>query len=143
MLTLFPDEQIVDQSVRNITLTTHRIWKDERDFGSSRHQSIMLEHITSCESQHRSKFWILLLGAIATAIMIGSLNDHTSEMKPVIPIPMIFCIILFFVTRHTVLVISSPSAKMVASMRGNKRDRILSFIDTIEQTKQKRISLLR
>ena len=62
MLILFPDEQIITESSEGIVvLTTHRICYTNSSWGKSYNQSIMLEHITSCENFYSSQMWLLVI----------------------------------------------------------------------------------
>lgn len=80
MLTLFPDEKIVSQSDDNsVTLTTHRICYEYREFGRSYNQNVMLEHITSCESVANSSIGLLIFTIICTVILLITLINNASD----------------------------------------------------------------
>jgi len=49
---LFPDEELISTSDTNeVFLTSHRIIQQHKSLSSSQTKSIMLEHITSCQSK--------------------------------------------------------------------------------------------
>jgi Vacuolar protein sorting protein 36 Vps36 len=64
MIILFPDETVVSRSDGDkVILTPHRIWYENKESGRSYNQSIMLEHITSCENHSYSNNFLLSLAA--------------------------------------------------------------------------------
>jgi len=140
MLQLFPDEQIVSESSDgSVTLTTHRICYEYKDFGRSYNQNIMLEHITSCENYANSQIFFLVLGGIAVvAGLIGAANDNPDILAPVLLAALIFGI-LYRLTKRSYIIIASPSTKMQIKVTGMKREKVLDFINTVEQTKHKRL----
>jgi hypothetical protein len=60
MLSLFPQEHILSQSSDNsFILTSHRLYQQEKVFSSTQTKSIMLEHITSCESINKRYYFLV------------------------------------------------------------------------------------
>jgi len=144
MLQLFPDEELlVNSSNGEVTLTTHRIAYEYRDFGRSYNQSIMLEHITSCENVVHSKVGFLIGGAIGAVWTIYSLGQGTSEAISIGLIVTIACGILYLLSKSNVIIISSPSTRMIIKINGMSRERVMEFINKVEQAKYKRISLVK
>lgn len=139
MITLFPDEKIITNSNANkVVLTTHRICYEYKEWGRSYNQSIMLEHITSCENYNTRKNWLLVLSILSGLISIYVLSEDNSDMFSFFFIIAIIALVLFWITRKNSIIIGSPSTKMILNVTGMKRENILSFINTIEQTKHKR-----
>src|SRR5258708_1905356 len=80
MQPLFSDEQIITKSDSDIVvLTSHRIFKEEKDFGASYNQSIMLEHITSCENKYVTQMWLLILGILLTLVTIFCAGNEENQ----------------------------------------------------------------
>jgi hypothetical protein len=140
MLSLFPEEEIVTQSNEgSVTLTTHRLCYEYKDWGRAYNQNIMLEHITSCENYYSAQVWLLVLAILSLVI---SITAGFNEAGPVFSGAMLVALILgliYWVSRRNFVVIASPSTKMTINMTGMKREKVLSFINTVEHTKNKRI----
>lgn len=140
MITLFPDEIIVSSSSNDtVVLTTHRICYEHKEFGRSYNQSIMLEHITSCENHSVSKYsFLMIAGVLAVLSLVIGSNRNKDEAALAFAAAIIFAI-LFWFTRRNQIVIGSPSTKMLINVTGMRREKVLSFINTIEQTKHRRV----
>jgi hypothetical protein len=143
MLDLFPDEQVVSTSSDNsVTLTTHRICKEEKDWGRAYNQSIMLEHITSCENAYNSQVWLLILAGLCfVGGLLAASNNNTSAFGTAT----LFAIVLaglYWLTRSNFITIASPSTKMKLKVTGMKKEQVLAFINQVEQTKHKRLTSL-
>lgn len=137
MLTLFPDEQIITQSSEGaVTLTTHRICYEYREWGRSYNQNIMLEHITSCENYSSNRYTLLILAGLLLAVAIFS--NETEIKAPAVAISLL-CAFAYWQTRSNFVIIASPSTKMRIKVTGMRREKVLDFINKIEQTKHKRI----
>lgn len=143
MLTLFSDETIVAQPTKYVTLTTHRIWNEKSSFSKTVQQSIMLEHITSCESRRTSYILLLLLAIALGAGAINMSTTHADEATAPLALAGVLFVVLYFSIKRTKMIISSHSIKMHISLTGLKRDKVHDFVNTIEQTKQKRLDSLR
>jgi hypothetical protein len=144
MLTLFPDEQIVTQSSEgSVTLTTHRICYEYKDWGRSYNQNIMLEHITSCENHFNTQVWLLLLGGLCLVggLIAGTNNNNTAALSGGV-LAALVCGLLYWLTRRNVVIIASPSTRMLIKVTGMKREQVLKFINNVEQAKHKRILTL-
>ncbi|MBX9785577.1 MAG: hypothetical protein K2X48_20025 [Chitinophagaceae bacterium] len=140
MLTLFPDEQIVPQSSEGaVTLTTHRICYEYKEWGRSYNQNIMLEHITSCENYYHTQVWLLIVGGLClVGGLIAGANSNTEALS-IGTLVALICGLLFWITRRNFVIIASPSTKMQIKVTGMQRERILNFINKVEQTKHQRI----
>lgn len=140
MLNLFPEEEIVTQSSEgSVTLTTHRLCYEYRDWGRAYNQNIMLEHITSCENYYSSQIWLLVLAVISFLISIGA---GLSQQGPAFGTAVLAAAILgflYWISRSNYVVIASPSTKMRINMARMKREKVLQFINNVEQTKNKRL----
>ncbi len=143
MLPLFNDEQVVTQSNEGrVILTTHRICLENKEWGNSYNQNIMLEHVTSCENRYKSQVWLLILAGLC--VVWGLLNaSHRggSEFGMTVLVGLVLAGV-YWITRKNSVIISSPSTKMYINVTGMGRDRVLDFINKVEQTKHKRIASL-
>lgn len=140
MLTLFPDEQLVSQSSdQSVTLTTHRICYESREWGKSYNQNVMLEHITSCENYFRNQYMLLVIAALCIVITILS-NDATIKAPAVVAA--LLLAFFYWRSRSNMIIVSSPSTKIRINVTGMSRTKVLDFINKIEQTKHKRILAL-
>lgn len=140
MINLFPDEKIISTSEKDqVILTTHRICYEYKDWGKSYNQSIMLEHITSCENHSKNKYWLLIIAIFAFIFAIYSMGGNNVDSS-LLGIAMVIMLVFFyFATRSNFIVIGSPSTKMKINVQGMKRENVLSFINKIEQTKHTRL----
>lgn len=140
MITLFPDEQIITESSEGIVvLTTHRICYTNSSWGKIYNQSIMLEHITSCENFYSSNIWLLILAVLA---FIGSFLGGLYNEKETLIYAMgvaLFSLLLFFISRKSLIIISSPSTRMEINVKKMPQEVVLNFINKVEQSKHKRI----
>jgi hypothetical protein len=96
----------------------------------------MLEHITSCENHNITKNWLLIMAGLC--LLIGLLSGTNGGLEVFGPMGVVFGI-LFWSTRQNVIIIGSPSTKMLINVNGMKRQSVLDFINDIEQTKHKRV----
>lgn len=132
---LFEGEKIVSQSIHslvNLTLTTHRISYEYSVWGTSINKSISLEHVTSCENKYTSQtgFIVLAIISLITGFSIGTESSISIGLLTFI----VFAII-YALTRQNNIIIGSPSTRIRVSVSGMDREKILEFIDLIEETK--------
>lgn len=140
---LFEGEKIVSQSIHslvNLTLTTHRISYEYSVWGTSIIKSITLEHITSCENKYTSQIGFIALAIIS--LIIG-FSIGTEASMGIGFLSFIAFSIIYAFTRQNNIIIGSPSARIRVSVSGMEREKILDFIDLIEETKFRRINNLK
>jgi hypothetical protein len=139
MLELFTDEVIVSQlSDKTVTLTSHRIVKQD----SYHNQSVMLEHVTSCENKYTTKEWMIWAARILFTLCIIAgyyLGSRNPEFAVSLGGLSVILLIAYYFSRNNQIIIGSPSTKMFISVSGIKRENILHFINQIEKTKNNRI----
>ncbi len=136
MIKLFEGEKIVSQTTDNsVILTTHRICYEYSAWGNSYNQNIMLEHITSSENSYSSNLILLLLsnGSLIAGFLIGEYGFAIGFLF------FIAFALVYKLTKQNNIIIASPSARMKIAVNGMKREKILDFIDLVEETKNKRI----
>jgi hypothetical protein len=140
---LFEGEKIVSQSIHslvNLTLTTHRISYEYSVWGTSIIKSITLEHITSCENKYTSQIGFIALAIIS--LIIG-FSIGTEASMGISFLSFIAFSIIYAFTRQNNIIIGSSSARIRVSVSGMEREKILDFIDLIEETKFRRINNLK
>lgn len=140
---LFEGEKVVSQSIHslvNLTLTTHRISYDYSVWGTSIIKSISLEHITSCENKYTSQIGFIVLAIIS--LIIG-FSIGTQASMGIGFLSFITFSIIYAFTRQNNIIIGSPSTRIRVSVSGMEREKILDFIDLIEETKFRRINNLK
>lgn len=131
---LFEGEKIVSQSIHslvNLTLTTHRISYEYSVWGTSINKSIALEHITSCENKYTSQIGFIVLSFIS--LFIG-FTIGTDESMGIGFLSFIAFAIIYALTRQNNIIIGSPSTRIRVSVSGMEREKILEFIDLVEET---------
>ena len=143
MLALFPDEQILIQSSEGaVTLTTHRICYQYKDWAQSYNQSIMLEHITSCENYHNRQVWMLIIaGLCVLGGLIPAASNDTSLLVPTLLLALVLSLLYWFTSRNFII-ISSPSTQIIIKVIGMKTDQVLKFINNVELARHERILAL-
>jgi hypothetical protein len=140
MLQLFPDEHLLTESTDGgVTLTTHRIAYEYKEWGRSYNQSIMLEHITSCENAYNSQVWLLILSGLCFVIGLIAATNNNIQSFGMTTLIAIICAGLYWITRSNVVIIASPSTKMLIKVNGMERDKVLDFINKVEQAKHRRV----
>jgi hypothetical protein len=140
MLALFSDEQIVTQSTDNTTtLTTHRLCYEHREWGRSYNQSIMLEHITSCENYASSQVIFIVISV--ACLFFGFLAGAGGNPSALIVMTVIALVVgaMYFITKASYITIASPSTKMKIKVNGMKSEQVMDFINKVEQTKHRRL----
>lgn len=131
---LFEGEKIVSQSIHslvNLTLTTHRISYEYSVWGTSIYKSISLEHITSCENKYTSQIGFIALSI--TSLIIG-FSTGTDAIMGIGFLLFIAFAIIYALTRQNNIIIGSPSTRIRVSVSGMEREKILEFIDLIDET---------
>lgn len=131
---LFEGEMIVSQSIDSLielTLTSHRIYYEYSVWGTSYNKSIALEHITSCENKYTSQIGFIALSIIS--LIIG-FSIGTPLSAQIGFISFIAFAIIYALTRQNNIIIGSPSTRIRVNVSGMKREKILDFIDLIDET---------
>jgi hypothetical protein len=141
---LFANESTITTSDdKKIILTTHRI---RADFGAGADgglTSIMLGHISSIQLSSQSYPIFLIIGALMVLAGFGigaSGNINRSAEETLIVAGLVVAAIYFFTRRHTCIISSHGTSKIVFSATSMKREQLLAFIDQIEQAQAKRDS---
>lgn len=143
MITLFEGEKIVSQSEHRLvelTLTTHRICYEYSVWGYSYYQNIPLEHITSYENKYASQIGFAILSVLCPIFGFSIGKEISIIMGLVL---LIFFAIIYIITRRNNIIVGSPSTQMKIDVKGMEKEKILEFINLIEETKHHRIKVLK
>jgi hypothetical protein len=142
MIKLFEGEKIVSQSEHRLvelTLTTHRICYEYSVWGYSYYQNIPLEHITSYENKYASQIVFVILSVL---YLIFGISIST-EISIGVGFFLFFVFaIIYVLSRQNNIIVGSPSTRMKIDVKGMGKEKILDFIDLIEETKHKRVKVL-
>ncbi len=133
------EEPVLASENNRIVLTSRRIRQAENktDF-----TSIMLEKISSIEVRYQSWILILLAGIICIVAGFILLRNGSVEAMACFGVGGI-CILVYIVTRkHIVSISSDGGAKIVFATRGMSKERVIEFVDKVEEAKNKLISSL-
>lgn len=131
---LFNDETIITRTDRDeIILTSHRIRYQP---SKSNMMSFMLDNVTSIEFKYYS--WPVLL-AVSVMFLIGAgvaLNDGDEDIVLYLIIGAAIFGLLYFSSRRHVIKIASPSGAFQFVVKGMGRDKVLDFVNKIEQARK-------
>ncbi|MBI3134034.1 MAG: hypothetical protein HYZ14_05095 [Bacteroidetes bacterium] len=136
---LVENEELITQSDDQlICLTTKRIRYTSKSWGKSYLVSIHLEKISSIEVRYKSWVIILLIGILlGAASLFVSMQFYSGEDIMVAGLGLSFlCILTYFMTRkHVVTISSDGGASINFYTRGMKDEKLLEFINKVEQAK--------
>lgn len=137
---LFPDEYVITRSNEDsVILTSHRVSYNYSSLSSSQTQTIMLEHITSCEGEKSSNKLNLVLALIGAGIFIGGTNSN-NEFQ--VYLGAALALIMgwkYLASRKSLILISSPSATIKIMGNGLSREQINDFINKVPHAKHQRL----
>ena len=136
-MTLFTDENVILESdTKEVILTSHRISQKISGASTTRTKSIMLEHITSCHTYHKSSLIALLSGSLF--IILAFLIGGTSE-KFISTIIGVAFILYYFSSKRSEIQISSPSTTISMKVDKMPQKSVEHFIDKVENAKHTRM----
>lgn len=137
---LFPDEYIITKSNdESVILTTHRISYNYSSFSRSQTQTIMLEHITSCEGEKSSNKLSLVLAFLGVVLFVGGTKDNNDVQVIVGVLLTILMVWKYVSSRKSNILISSPSSTIKIVGNGLSREQINDFINKVEHAKHQRL----
>jgi hypothetical protein len=145
-MTKFDSEtNLLESDNKEIILTTHRIRQEIKTMGNLKIKSIMLEEISGCEYDKKSKFWLLIIGIAGIIIGIGIFlaaggggNVESGSGLIILLVGLISTISYFFTIKKGLL-ISSSSCYISMNVKGMSVENIISFIDRVEKAKNERM----
>lgn len=137
---LFPDEYVITKSNdESVILTSHRVTYNYSSMSKSQTQTIMLEHITSCEGESSSNQLSLILAIIGVLIFIGGTNTK-NELQLIVGAALALLMgWKYLVSKRSLILISSPSATIKILGNGLSKEKINDFINKVEHAKHQRL----
>jgi hypothetical protein len=146
MLKTFEGEQIVSSSDNGyVTLTTHRISMESKEFGRSYYIAIFLEDISSIQMHYRSfmtALWIGIFaftGSIYTFFMNTGNYDDQMFAKVLLFAAIISVAIWLFSKRRIVSIYPNGGKPMEFLANQMSHESIQSFLAQVQLTKAQRI----
>lgn len=137
---LFPDEYVITKSNdESVILTSHRVTYNYSSISKSQTQTIMLEHITSCEGESSSNQLNLILAIIGALVFIGGTNNK-NELQLFVGAGLALLMgWRYLVSKRSLILISSPSATIKILGNGLSKEKINDFINKVEHAKHQRL----
>ena len=137
---LLENERVITQSDGNIvTLTNLRLRYTDSEWGKAHIISIMLEKISSIEIRYKSKkiFFILAI-IVALAGVVAGINGDEEFVALGVGAGVVFLIAYFLSRKHYLTIASDGGAKIRFRIKGLSRDKILDFVNQVEDAGRKR-----
>lgn len=141
-MTQISDEINLDNFKNSVlTLTTHRVVKIEHPY----RQSVMLEQISSCQIIKKSTpiYLIIAFLSIVVCWSLGVLQKEKGGDGAGIAVfgfvIAVFFIILYLLSRKTIVSISSSSIDISVETNGKNRADAITFIEKVEKAINDRI----
>jgi hypothetical protein len=128
--------KILESDDKSVTLTSHRIRQENKQWGKMQIKSIMLDHVTSCEYDRKSNPILLIIGLVLLVYGAGLTfgGNHGQGEIGLLAIGIGLVLIIFYwITTKKGLIVSSPSLKIIMNTNGMKDDIIKQFIDKLEE----------
>jgi hypothetical protein len=126
----------------SVTLTSHKIRQESKEWGKLQIKSIMLEHVSSCEYNRKSNPIYLILGLLILGfgIFSATIANHLQREFPLIVMAIgAIILIIYIVTIYKRLMVSSSSTKILINTNGMDDDSIKAFINKLEEAKNNRL----
>jgi len=146
MLTTFAGEQIVSSSDNGyVTLTTHRISMESKEFGRSYYIAIFLEDISSIQMHYRSFMIALWVGLLAFAGGIYTLftnTDNDSDHMPtkVLLLAGIVSVAIWLFSKRRIVSIYPNGGKAMEFLANQmSHESMQSFLEQVQLTKAQRV----
>ena len=135
---LFDDEQIInEQPYFKITLTNYRIIYQDKEYGKMYFCSIMLDQVSAIEIKYKSKPLLFLIGLLLFPIgIILAINMIPPFGFLALTSSLIFCLSFFITKKHVISITSNGTASIVIGTKSKANDKILYFINQIEEAKK-------
>lgn len=135
---LLPGERVLIEDIDGmLILTTRRVRFSQRGRGQSIFTSITLDAVASCGLTTVSYPRLLLLAilVILGAIWYGNMSNQNSGLASMIAFVGVVLIGLYFSSRKGVLKIASAGDAITVKSKGISREKLIEFIETLEQAK--------
>jgi hypothetical protein len=128
---------ISETDLEYVSLTTHRVRYIQKAADGSRVVSITLDAVSSCGVVSKSYPILLLLAGLAAAAGLFLSNNGSvgENLRNGAFIAAIGLVIVYFLSRAVALSIASPGDSITVSVRGVKEEKLIGFIDAVEEAK--------
>jgi hypothetical protein len=139
---LLAGEKVLLTSDKEIlTLTNYRVRFDQATRGASNYISICLDCVASCGLITKSMPLLLVIAAIIGLVGIAQNNG---DLKVLSIIAAIILVGAFFITRKAVIAISSNGGeRILVPIKGMSRDKIIDFLETLDDARLKFIGSIK
>lgn len=130
------ETKLLESDDKSVTLTSHRIRQENKQWGKMQIKSIMLEHVTSCEYDRKSNPMLLIIGLVFLVFGAGLAfggNYGQGEIGLIAIGTGLILVVFYWITIRKGLIVSSPSSKIIMNTNGMKDDNIKLFIDKLEE----------
>ncbi len=137
---LLTDEKILLEANDGIlTLTTHRVRLDQRDSGRSKLVGITLDAVASCGLVTRNVPSLLVIAAGIAAFGLVQFSQGSGGTGVFLLLVAAAFIAAYFLTRSSVLAITSAGEAIAVALKGMGHDAVEEFIETLEKAKLDRL----
>jgi hypothetical protein len=127
------ERQLIQTVDKKLTLTTHRVILQERNWFYRSNSSIMLEDITSWQIKSTGKT-LYLVCSVVSALFVY-FNDAFALFSA-------FFLMLYLMTRQHRIHIESPYNRMVLPIEDVEENKLNSMVELVRQAKRERIAVL-
>ena len=133
MRALFNDEKIITEANdKSVVLTNKRIWKEDSSGGKSFYQSISLPQVSSVQCLTEEFIILLIIGIMCAGIAVYLFLSSQEQQAVFAGVASAVFILLYFITKGSTVIVASSSAKLKLSIKGMKKEKVMQFIDLIE-----------
>ena len=133
MRTLFDNEAVITEAKdKSVVLTNKRIWKEDSSGGKSFYQSITLPQISSVQCLTEEFIILLIIGVMVAGIAIYLGLSNQLQQAVLAGIVSAIFIVMYFATKGSTVIVASSSAKLKLSIKGMNKEKVMLFIDKIE-----------
>lgn len=130
------ERKLLESGNGELTLTTHKVRFDTKQWGVDHVTSIMLEELVSCQIRYASNPTLLIVAGFA--VLAAIIADALAGV-----VVALILVAIYFFARTQVISLESASATINLKLSGMTIDKAKEFIDQVEAAKNERYLLLR
>jgi len=133
---LRPEEKtILQDSTGVLTLTTHRVRLEAKSAGQSKVLSITLDAVASCGLITKSYPGLLVLAVLVAVLGYATSRALSASYSEALYIGAAVLVLAYFGTRSAVLSVGSASESITVPTGSLSRDKLVEFIDAVDDAK--------